>query len=81
MAKQIRSTQDAAGGIFLVVVSGIALWGSSGLSAGSLNQIGPGMLPRAFAVLLGVIGVAQIVGALIKDGASMELWHCAAPAL
>ena len=61
MAKQLRSTEDAGGGLFLVAISGLALWGGSELSAGTLNQIGPGMLPRALAVLLGVIGALQIV--------------------
>ena len=58
-----------------MVLSGIALYGSSDLSAGSLKQIGPGMLPRALGVLLGIIGIAQVVGALIRDGASMDRWQ------
>jgi hypothetical protein len=49
--------QDLGAGLFLVAVSLIALWQGADLDAGTLRAMGPGMLPRALAVLTGLCGV------------------------
>jgi putative tricarboxylic transport membrane protein len=51
-----RIPQDLGAGLFLVAVSLIALWQGSELDAGTLREMGPGMLPRALAVLTGICG-------------------------
>jgi hypothetical protein len=79
MVNRIRSLQDATAGLFLLVLAGIALWGGSDLSAGSLNHIGPGMLPRALAALLGMLGIVLFVGAFFNAGAAMERWQLRGP--
>ncbi len=70
----IRAPQDAAAGIFLIAVGVIALWQGADLSAGTLNQIGPGMLPRALAVLTAVCGIALVVEAFLTPGVGLERW-------
>ena len=76
---RIRSPQDAAAGLFLVVVAGFALWGGSSLSAGSLRQIGPGMLPRALAILTGLCGIGLIAGSFFYPGEDLERWRLRGP--
>lgn len=57
----VRETPDLRGvwaGLFLVVLAGIALWQGRTLDAGTLTQMGPGMLPRSLAWLTLIAGVA-----------------------
>lgn len=77
--RRIRSPQDAAAGLFLIALAVLALWGGSGLSAGSLGQMGPGMLPRALAVLTGLGGIGLIVGAFFVPGAGLARWQLRGP--
>ncbi len=50
--------QDLGAGLFLIALSGIALWQGSDLDTGTLREMGPGMLPRALALLTGMCGLA-----------------------
>ena len=75
----IRAWQDAAGGLFLVAVAAFALWQGADLAAGTPNQMGPGMLPRGLAVLVGVCGVALVVESFLTDGVGLERWHIRGP--
>lgn len=74
-----RASQDAAGGLFLIALAAVALWQGAGLDAGTLGQIGPGMLPRALAVLTGLCGIAMLVGAFLADGVRMSSWSLRGP--
>ncbi|MGE0719460.1 MAG: tripartite tricarboxylate transporter TctB family protein [Alphaproteobacteria bacterium] len=76
---RIRSPQDLGGGVLLILLGAVALWAGSDLSAGSLGQIGPGMLPRALAVLTGLCGVGIALGALRWDGPALERWSIRGP--
>ncbi len=75
----IRAPQDFAAGLCLVIVAVFALWASSNLAQGTLRAMGPGMLPRAFAVLLGLCGIGLIVFSFLKHGARLERWHLRGP--
>ena len=77
--KRIRAPQDAAAGLFLLVIGIVALWGGAGLSTGSLGQIGPGMWPRALAALTVLGGVGLFVGAFFAPGAGLERWGLRGP--
>jgi len=79
MKKRIRSPQDAAAGLLLVVLAGIALWGGAQLSTGSLGQMGPGMLPLGLAVLTGLGGIGLIVASFFVPGLALERWHLRGP--
>lgn len=76
---RIRSPQDVAAGLFMIALAVIALWGGASLSSGSLGQMGPGMLPRALAVLTGLGGIGLIVGAFFVPGAGLARWQLRGP--
>lgn len=71
---RIRSTQDLAAGIFMIVAAVIAIILSRDLSTGTLRQIGPGMLPISFAVICGFLGLMQIIGSLRFNGEQLQGW-------
>lgn len=75
----IRSPQDFAAGLLLIAIAAFALYASADLDAGSLAAIGPGMLPRSVAVLVGLFGVAIAVGAFRADGPGLERWSFRGP--
>lgn len=77
--KRIRSPQDAAAGLLLIVLAVVALWGGAQLPSGSLGQMGSGMLPRGLAVLTGLGGIGLIVGSFFVPGAGLERWHLRGP--
>lgn len=76
---RVRSPQDLLAGLVLVAVALFALWASAGLSQGRLGALGPGMMPRATAVLMGVVGVLVAVSALVSPGPRLERWSLRGP--
>jgi putative tricarboxylic transport membrane protein len=74
-----RSPQDIAAGLFLVFVAGFAIWQSTELPMGTLRAMGPGMLPRALAVLVGVAGIVLVVTSFFEDGEKLSRWHLRGP--
>lgn len=77
--RRVRSPQDVAAGLFLVAVALVAIWQSADLTAGSLSQIGPGMLPRSLAILTGLLGLAIVLGAFRWEGPALERWSWRGP--
>lgn len=75
----IRSPQDFAAGLFLVALAAFALWQSADLDVGTVGQMGPGMLPRALAVLSGLLGLAIAATAFRWTGPALERWAIRAP--
>lgn len=53
-----RDPRELTAGASLLGIAAIALWQGSDLEAGTLRQMGPGMLPRVLAVAVGVFGIA-----------------------
>ncbi|MHB2165751.1 tripartite tricarboxylate transporter TctB family protein [Alsobacter sp. R-9] len=76
---QPKSPQDVAAGLFLVAVAAFALWQSSDLPMGTLRAMGPGMLPRALAVLVGLSGVVLVISAFMEEGEPLTRWHLRGP--
>jgi putative tricarboxylic transport membrane protein len=76
---RIRAPQDAMAGLFLVALGAIALWQGAGLSAGTLNQMGPGMLPRALAAVTALCGLGLFLGSFFAVGGGLERWHLRGP--
>ena len=74
-----RVPQDAAAGLFLLCLAGIALWFSAELPAGTLRAMGPGMLPRALAVLVGLMGVLLLVTSWLAPDSRLERWSLRGP--
>jgi putative tricarboxylic transport membrane protein len=76
---RIRAPQDFVAGLALVAVAGFALWASGNLSQGRLGAMGPGMMPRATATLVGVVGLLIALGALFTPGPRLERWSLRGP--
>src|SRR5262249_50912439 len=69
------SRQDVVGGIVIVAVAVFAFWAGSDLPIGTFGGMGPGMLPRGLAILLGLLGV----DARLEGGLPLERWSLRAP--
>ena len=65
---RVRSTQDLAAGIFMILLAALALYLSRDLAAGTLRQLGPGMLPKSFAWICMGLGVMLALGSLRFKG-------------
>lgn len=62
-----RIPQDVAGGIALIALGAFALFLIRDLPVGQLRAMGPGMLPRALAVLVAFVGVLLVVTTVAHD--------------
>ena len=71
---RVRSTQDLAGGLFMIALAVGAFFFSWDLSAGTLRQLGPGMLPKAFAVICGALGLMLALASLRYEGEALSGW-------
>jgi hypothetical protein len=77
----VRAPRELAAGISLVVLSAFALWASADLDRGELAAVGPGMLPRSVAMLLGLFGLGFVIVAFLRDGEALERWTLRGPLL
>jgi len=68
-----------AGGILLVALAALALWLTRDLDQGTLNAMGPAMLPRWLAIGVGLSGLALLAFAFIKEGDALERWGLRGP--
>ncbi len=75
----VRAPQDLLGGSSLVALALFALWASKDLGVGRLRAVGPGMLPRVIAMLVGLAGVALVAASLVKEGDPLGRWSVRAP--
>ena len=76
---RVRSPQDFVAGLVLVAIAAFALWASGNLSQGRLGAVGPGLMPRATAVLVGVVGALVMLTALVAPGTRLERWSLRGP--
>lgn len=66
------SWPDIAFGIFLVIVSAVALHQTRNLNMGTTMDMGPSFMPRVLASVLGVAGVIYIIRNVRKPYAGIE---------
>ncbi|MDX3807891.1 tripartite tricarboxylate transporter TctB family protein [Bosea thiooxidans] len=71
---RIRSTQDFAGGLFMILLAAGAYVFTWDLPAGTLRQLGPGMLPKAFAAICAVLGLLLVLASLRYNGEKLSGW-------
>lgn len=76
---RVRSPQDFAAGLLLIAIAAFALYASADLEAGRLAAIGPGMLPRSVAIIVGLFGVVIAAGSFTADGPRLERWSFRGP--
>ena len=76
----IRGPQGVAGGILLLALAALALWLTRDLDQGTLNAMGPAMLPRWLAFAVGLSGLALIAAAFLREGEPLERWSLRGPA-
>ena len=73
--------QDFVGGLVVIAVALFAFWQSADLPIGTLGEVGPGMLPRGLAILLGLLGALLVVDSLAEEGAPLDRWSIRGPVL
>jgi hypothetical protein len=76
---RVRNPQDLLAGLVLIAVAVFALWASGNLSQGRLGAVGPGMMPRATAVLIGVVGALVALTAFVSPGPRLPRWSLRGP--
>jgi len=69
--RQVILSQDRAAGLTLIAISAFALWASSGLETGNLRFIGPGLMPKLLAGLVGVVGLVLLALSFLRPGEAM----------
>ena len=77
--RRIRAPQDLAAGLSLLAMAGLALWAGADLDAGRLRAMGPGMMPRAVAVLVGLTGLLLVAFAFLRAGEPLHRWAWRGP--
>jgi Tripartite tricarboxylate transporter TctB family len=76
---EIRAPQDLVAGAALLALALLAFWASADLGEGRFYSVGPALLPRMVATLIGIIGLALIVSSLIRDGDGLGRWTVRGP--
>jgi putative tricarboxylic transport membrane protein len=71
--------QDFVGGLIVIATAIVALWQGSDLPLGTFGSMGPGMLPRGLAVLLGLLGALLVLDSFIEGGLPLERWSLRGP--
>ena len=71
--------QDFLGGAMVIAVAVLAYWLGYDLPSGALGAMGPGMMPKALAVLLGALGALQLAGSFFHFGERMRRWTIRGP--
>jgi len=71
--------QDVVGGLVIIAVAVFAFWAGSDLPMGTFGGMGPGMLPRGLAVLLGALGALLVFDAWMEGGERLERWSIRGP--
>jgi hypothetical protein len=75
----IKSQLDLAAGLLLVGIALVGIYGSLGLRFGQMTSVGPALMPRSVAVLVGVFGVGLVVTSFLSVGPRLERWHLRGP--
>jgi putative tricarboxylic transport membrane protein len=76
---RLRAPSDLVAGLILLAVTAIALGMGASLDMGTMRTIGPGMLPRYVALLIGLIGLGLVVSAFVRHGEALGHWPLRGP--
>ena len=75
----IKSQLDLAAALLLLALAWIAYFGALGLRFGALTSVGPGLMPKSVAVLVGVFGVGLVITSFLSVGPRLERWSLRGP--
>ena len=75
----IRAPQNFVAGLALIAIALFAIWAVGDLSQGTLRIMGPAMMPRWVAIIIGSGGAILSLSALFVDGQPLERWHLRGP--
>jgi putative tricarboxylic transport membrane protein len=70
----LKSPQDFAAGIFLLVIAAVGIVGSLELGFSTSSGVGPGMMPRAVGLLVAAFGVLLVVQGFLVEGEGLDRW-------
>jgi hypothetical protein len=76
---RVQAPQNLVAGASLVALALFAWWAGAELETGTLRSMGPGMLPRAVTLLVGLTGLALVVLSLVKEGDPLGRWPLRGP--
>jgi len=71
--------QDFVGGLMIAAFAAFVYWQAADLPAGSVGGMGPGMLPKGLAVLLGCLGALLSISAVGRAGVPLGRLTLRAP--
>ena len=71
-AGPVRSPQSLVAGLPLVALAALALWLTSDLDQGTLQSMGPALLPRWLAIAVGLCGLALVGVGFMTDGQGLD---------
>lgn len=72
MSLRVRNRRDLLAGLLFAAIGCAVAFGSLSYELGSLRAMGPGFVPLAVAVMLGLLGAAIMIGALDFGGDADE---------
>jgi hypothetical protein len=78
-AGPVRSPQGLVAGLTLITLAALALWRTRDLDQGTLNAMGPAMLPRWLAISVGLCGLVLAGTSFTTDGHGLERWSLRGP--
>jgi putative tricarboxylic transport membrane protein len=70
----VKSPEDLAGGLLLIVFAALLYSQAMGLRFGQLRGIGPGMMPQVTAIMLAAFGLVLVVQSFISTGLRLGAW-------
>jgi putative tricarboxylic transport membrane protein len=75
----IRAPQNFVAGLALLAIALIAIAATWDLGSGRFYAVGPPLLPRGVATLLGILGAGLVAGSFLKDGEPLGRWPLRGP--
>jgi hypothetical protein len=70
----LKSPQDFAAGLFLLAFAALAFFGAFDLKFGQMRGIGPGLMPKITALILGVFGLVLVAQSFFTRGSRLDAW-------
>jgi Tripartite tricarboxylate transporter TctB family len=77
----VRAPQNLVAGLALIGLAAFVLWAIGDLSLGTLQEMGPALLPSCLAAGIGLCGAALVIASFIRAGDAIERWLVRGPVL